>query len=215
MPTFALLAGTNTVAFTNNYEPPAATLTITNAVSAPSGPPQSETQLAYSGSCPSSFTTAALGNGGSASPALTGSVQGSTCSVAETSPSGSGWKTTASVNGGAPVELAASGGKLAVPAFALAAGTNTVAFSNTYTPPKEEPPAASVKITNALSAPSGSSQAAAQMTFEGTCPSSFTTAALGNGGSATPSLTGAAKGATLLGSPRLHRVGAAGRRRSR
>ena len=46
-------------------EPPAASLRITNAVSAPSAP-QSETQLTYSGSCPSAFTTAAIGNGGSA-----------------------------------------------------------------------------------------------------------------------------------------------------
>ena len=118
-------------------EPPAATLKITNAISAPSGPPQSETTLTYSGTCPSAFTTAAIGNGGSATPTLTGAAQGASCSVAETAP-GSNWKTTASVNGGAPVEIAASGGKVTVPTFALAAGTNTVAFTNTYTPPKEE-----------------------------------------------------------------------------
>ncbi len=176
-------------------EPPAASLRITNAVSAPSAP-QSETQLTYSGSCPSAFTTAAIGNGGSTTPTLTGAVQGASCSVAETAPSGTGWKTTVSVNGAAPVELIASGGKVSVPAFALAAGTNTVAFANTYTPPKEEPPAASLKITNAVSAPSGPPQSETQLTYSGGCPSSFTTAAIGNGGSATPTLTGAVQGAS-------------------
>ena len=176
-------------------EPPAATLRITNAISAPTGSPQAETTLTYSGSCPSSFTTAALANGGSATPTLTGAVQGAACSVSETAPTGTGWKTTASVNGGAPVEIAPSAGKVTVPSFALAAGTNTVAFTNTYTPPKEEPPAATLRITNAISAPTGSPQAETTLTYSGTCPSSFTTAALGNGGSATPTLTGAVQGA--------------------
>src|SRR6185312_8670849 len=119
-------------------EPKPATLKVTNAISAPSGSPQAETQLTYSGTCPSSFTTAALGNGGSATPALTGAVQGASCSVAETAPTGTGWKTTVSINGAAPVELTASGGKLTASTFALLAGVNTVAFANTYTPPKEE-----------------------------------------------------------------------------
>ncbi len=177
-------------------EEPPATLKITNAISAPSGPPQSETTLTYSGSCPSSFTTAALGNTGSATPTLTGAVQGASCSVAETAPTGTGWKTTASVNGAAPVEIAASAGKIAVPTFALAAGANTVAFTNTYTAPKEEPPAATLKITNAVSAPSGPPQSETTLTYSGSCPSSFTTAALGNTGSATPTLTGAVQGAS-------------------
>ena len=172
-------------------EAPAATLKITNAVSAPAGSSQAETQLAFSGSCPSAFTTAALGNGGSATPALTGAVAGASCSVSEAAPSGTGWKTTASVNGGAPVELTAAGGKLTVPTFALTAGANTVALTNTYTPP-----AATLKITNAVSAPAGSSQAETQLAFSGSCPSAFTTAALGNGGSATPALTGAVAGAS-------------------
>src|SRR5581483_11219156 len=150
----------------------------------------------YSGTCPSSFTTAALGNGGSATPTLTGAVQGASCSVAETAPTGTGWKTTASVNGGAPVEIAPSGGKITVPTFPLAAGANTVAFTNTYTAPKEEPPAATLKITNAINAPSGSSQAESTLTYSGTCPPSFTTAALGDGGSASPALTGAGQGAS-------------------
>ena len=174
-------------------EPKPATLKITNAISAPAGSPQAETTLTYSGTCPSAFTTGALGNGGSATPTLTGAVQGSNCSVAETAPTGTGWKTTTSVNGAAPVEIAPSGGTVTVPSFALAAGANTVAFTNTYTPPKEEPPA-TLKITNVISAPAGSPQAETTLTYSGTCPSAFTTAALGNGGSATPTLTGAVQG---------------------
>ena len=96
------------------------------------------TQLAFSGTCPSSFTTGALGNGANATPALTGAVAGASCSVAEAAPSASGWKTTASVNGAAPVELTAAGGKLTIPTFALVAGANTVAVTNTYTPSEGE-----------------------------------------------------------------------------
>jgi hypothetical protein len=117
--------------------PASATLRITNAVSAPSGSSQAAQTFTYSGSCPSAFTTSALGNGGSATPTLTNAVEGASCLVAETAPSESGWSTTASVNGGAPIRLTASGGKLTVPTFALVAGTNTVAFSNTYTPPAQ------------------------------------------------------------------------------
>jgi hypothetical protein len=120
---------------TQPVEPSPASLKITNAVNAPSGSSQAATQLLFSGSCPSSFTTAPLGNGASATPSLTGAVAGASCSVGEAAPSGTGWKTTASVNGGPAVELTPSGGQFAVPAFALAAGVNTVAFSNTYTPP--------------------------------------------------------------------------------
>jgi hypothetical protein len=115
--------------------PDPATLSITNAVSAPSGSSQAAQTFTYSGACPSSFTTAAIGNGASATPTLTGAVAGSSCSVAETAQSDSNWSTTVSVNGGAPVRLTASGGKLTVPTFALLAGANTVAFTNTYTPP--------------------------------------------------------------------------------
>jgi Bacterial lectin/Abnormal spindle-like microcephaly-assoc'd, ASPM-SPD-2-Hydin/PQQ-like domain len=115
--------------------PDPATLRVTNTVSAPAGSSQAAQTFTYSGSCPSAFTTAALGNGGSASPTLTGAVAGASCSVAQTAPSESGWRTTVSVNGGAPVTLTASGGKLAAPTFALLAGANTVAFANTYTAP--------------------------------------------------------------------------------
>jgi len=116
--------------------PPAdATLRIANTVSAPSGSAEAKQTFTYSGSCPSAFTTSAIGSGASASPTLAGAVEGASCSVAETAPSDPNWTATASVNGGAPVRLTASGGKLTVPAFALAAGANTVAFANTYTPP--------------------------------------------------------------------------------
>jgi hypothetical protein len=115
-------------------EPPPASLKLSTSVNAPTGSPQATTKFTYSGSCPSSFTTAALGNGESATPALTGAVAGSNCSVSEAAPSGTGWSATASVNGGAPLALTAAGGQLAVPAFALAGGVNTVQFTNTYTP---------------------------------------------------------------------------------
>jgi len=114
-------------------EPKPASLQITNAVNAPAGSSQAASQMTFSGSCPSSFTTAALGNGGSATPTLTGGVAGASCSVSEAVPSGSGWKTTAAVNGSAPVELTASGGELTVLTFVLAPGVNTVALTNTYT----------------------------------------------------------------------------------
>ena len=173
--------------------PAPATLSISNTIKAPSGSSQASTQLAYSGTCPSSFTTAAIGSGGSLSPTLTGAVAGSSCTVSEAAPSESGWSTTASVNGGSPIALTASGGKLTVPAFALSGGTNTVQFTNTYT---ATPPAATLKISNTINAPSGSSQASTQLTYSGTCPSSFTTAALASGASATPTLTGAVAGSS-------------------
>jgi hypothetical protein len=115
--------------------PDPATLRITNTVTAPSGSSQATQTFTYSGSCPSSFTTAALGNGASASPTLTGAVAGASCSVAETAPSDPNWGTTVSVNGGAPQRLTASGGRLTAPTFALLAGANSVTFANTYTPP--------------------------------------------------------------------------------
>jgi hypothetical protein len=114
-------------------EPKPASLKVTTVVSAPAGSQQAATQLAVSGSCPSSFTTAPLGNGESATPTLTGAIAGASCSVSEAAPSGSGWKTTASVNGGPPVELVAAGGQLAVPSFALMAGVNAVQLTNTFT----------------------------------------------------------------------------------
>src|SRR5262249_6360828 len=121
-------------------EPAPASLQLTMAVKAPSGSTQAASQFAVSGTCPSSFTTAALGNGGSATPALTGAVAGTSCAVAQAAPTGSGWTATASINGGAPVALTSSNGQLAVPAFALAAGVNTVSLTNTYTPPNPGSP---------------------------------------------------------------------------
>ena len=112
--------------------PPSASLKVVSVVNAPSGSSQASTQLVFSGSCPSSFTTAGLGNGGSVTPALTGAVAGAGCTVSEAEPVGSGWKTTASVNG-AEVALTAAGGKLSISSFALVAGVNTVQFTNTYT----------------------------------------------------------------------------------
>jgi len=115
--------------------PDPATLRITNAVSAPSGSTQASQTFTYSGSCPSAFTTGAIGNGGSASPTLANAVAGASCSVAETAQTDVNWSTTVSVNGGPAQPLTVSGGKLTVPTFALLAGANTVAFTNTYTPP--------------------------------------------------------------------------------
>jgi hypothetical protein len=115
--------------------PDPATLRITNTVSVPSGSSQASQTFTYSGSCPSAFTTSAIGSGGSASPTLTGAVAGASCSVAETAQSDTNWSTTVSVNGGPAQRLTASGGVLTVPSFALVAGANTVAFTNTYTPP--------------------------------------------------------------------------------
>jgi iron transport multicopper oxidase len=109
-----------------------ASLKITSIVKAPVGSAQAETKLADSGACPSSFTTSPLGNGESATPALTGAIAGASCSVSEAAPSGSGWSATASVNGGSPIALTPSGGKLTVPSFALGAGVNIVQFTNSY-----------------------------------------------------------------------------------
>ena len=112
--------------------PVPASLRMLSVVSAPAGSSQAGTQVVFSGSCPSAFTTAALGNGGSASPVLTGAVAGAACAVSEVPPTGTGWKTTASVNG-VEVSLVAAGGLLSVPSFALVGGTDSVQFTNTYT----------------------------------------------------------------------------------
>ncbi len=117
--------------------PQPATLKLLNAVTAPTGSPQASAQMVLSGSCPSSFTTAALGNGASATPSLPTAVAGSPCTVSETAPAAAGgtWKTTASVNGGPEITLTASNGQLTVSAFALLAGANTVSFKNSWTGP--------------------------------------------------------------------------------
>ncbi len=136
-------------------EPKPATLKITNAISAPAGSPQAETTLTYSGTCPSSFTTAALRQRRLSHTHAHRRRPGLELLGRQSAPTGTGWKTTVSIDGAAPVELKEAGSTLTAPAFALAAGANTVAFTNTYTPPKEEPPA-TLKITNAISAPAGS-----------------------------------------------------------
>ncbi|HEX4465615.1 MAG TPA: DUF5979 domain-containing protein, partial [Solirubrobacteraceae bacterium] len=176
-----------------NGEPPApASLNVGVALSAPLGSEQAATKLAVSGTCPSSFTTAALGSKESATPALTGAVAGAACNVAEAAPTGGGWTATASVNGGAPVALTAAEGKYKVPAFALAGGVNSVQFTNTYTAPTP----ASLNVGVAVKAPAGSEQLAQTFLASGSCPSSFTTVALASGASATPALTGAVAGAS-------------------
>ncbi|MBJ7330107.1 MAG: PQQ-dependent sugar dehydrogenase [Solirubrobacteraceae bacterium] len=113
--------------------PPAATLRVRSTIVAPAGTPQASTAVSVSGSCPSAFS-ATVAAGASATPALTGAVQGTACSVVQAVPSGAGWSATVSVNGGAAQPVTASGGAYTVPAFSLAAGENTVAFTSTYTP---------------------------------------------------------------------------------
>jgi hypothetical protein len=122
--------------------PTPATLQVAEHVSAPSGSAQAATTLVVSGTCPSAFTTAALGDGASATPALTGAVAGSSCTVGEAvpAPGGGTWSSTASVNGGPDVPLTAAGGQLTVPAFALVAGANSVSFKNTWTASPPPPP---------------------------------------------------------------------------
>jgi hypothetical protein len=140
VPAFALLAGANTVQFTNTYTPPPpASLSVGVSVHAPSGSEQLAQTFSASGSCPSSFATGQLGAGATASPTLTGAIEGSSCSVSESAPTGSGWTATASVNRGVPVSLTLSGGQWTVPSFALAAGANTIQFTNTYTPATSVP----------------------------------------------------------------------------
>ncbi len=140
VPPFALVAGLNTVQFTNTYtRPPAASLGIGVGVHAPSGSEQLGQTFTVAGSCPSSFSTGALGAGGSASPTLTNAIEGAGCNVTESAPTGTGWTATASVNGGVPVSMTAAGGVWTVPSFALAAGANTIQFANTYTPPTSVP----------------------------------------------------------------------------
>ena len=123
------------VVSTGEAPPAPAKLTITNAVQAPTGSAQASATFPFAGSCPSSFTTAALAAAGSASPTLTGAVAGSACAISETVPAaaaGTSWTVTASVNGGAQQTVPVTAGTAALPTFALAAGSNTVAFTNTY-----------------------------------------------------------------------------------
>ena len=103
----------------------APTLTVTNTVLAPAGASQGAATSTYSGTCPNSFTTAAIGTGKQATPAGTGGV-GSQCTVTEANP-GLGWSTFVSVNGG-PSQAARTA------SFTLADGANTVAFTNEFLP---------------------------------------------------------------------------------
>ena len=140
VPAFALVAGLNTVQFTNTYtRPPAASLSVRVGVHAPTGSEQLGQTFTVAGSCPSDFSAGALGAGGSTSPTLTNAIEGAACSVAESAPPGSGWTATASVNGGVPVSLTDTAGQWTVPSFALVAGANTLQITNTYTPPTSVP----------------------------------------------------------------------------
>src|SRR5438105_3797997 len=128
-----MIGGQNTVAVTNTYtsSPVPATLVITDAVNAPSGSPQASTTSVFTGNCPTAFTTAALANGGSATPTVT-AVVGNTCTI--TTPAlGTGWTTTASINGAAATTITPAGGTLTIGPFAMIGGQNTVAVTNTYT----------------------------------------------------------------------------------
>ena len=115
--------------------PPVATLKLTNTVTAPSGSPQASAEMTFSGSCPASFTTAALANGATATPTLTGASAGSPCSLSETvptAPEGGKWSVSASVNGGAAQPLTITSGLATLPSFVLQGGLNSVTFTNTY-----------------------------------------------------------------------------------
>jgi iron transport multicopper oxidase len=113
--------------------PAPATLAITNAVRA-TGPAQSTTTTAFRGRCPSTFRTAAVADGGRATPPLVGAVAGRTCSVAFDAPAGADWTTRVSVNG-APAQIAEPvAGVVNVPAFTLRAGANTIAVTSTHDP---------------------------------------------------------------------------------
>jgi hypothetical protein len=170
--------------------PPPASLTVGVGVNAPTGSEQALAKFVVSGTCPSSFGTAPLGDKGSAKATLTGAFVGVSCGVGENAPPALGWSATASVNGGPPIALTASEGKYEVPAFALLAGVNTVQFTNTYTPP----PPATLSVGVTVHAPSGSEQLTQTFTFSGNCPSSFTAGPLASGASASPTLTGAIEG---------------------
>jgi hypothetical protein len=122
--------------------PASASLRIPTTVVAPAGSPQASATFVYSGTCPSSFTSGAKANGDTATPTLTGAVEGSSCAFGEAvpaAPAGAKWTVSAAVNGAAPQTLAIASGRATLPAFALKAGVNTVAFTNTYTPPASGP----------------------------------------------------------------------------
>ncbi len=95
--------------------------------------------MVFNGSCPTTFTTAALAGKHSVTPKLIGAFEGTTCSVreAEPAPEGGSWTTTASINGAAPVKLASLSGQLTVPAFAMKAGVNTLKLTNEWVPAQQ------------------------------------------------------------------------------
>jgi hypothetical protein len=123
--------------------PAAAGLSLGLTVDAPQDSPQAETAASFSGACPSNFTTTTIADGEALKPAIPGAQAGASCTISETAPTAAGWSVKVSVNGGAPVALTAANGSYTVPAFLLSAGTNTVAFTNTYaaTPAVPDPSA--------------------------------------------------------------------------
>ncbi len=112
--------------------PPSPSLQVSTTVIAPTGSTQAGKTFAYSGTCPNSFTTPAIGSGGVATPVLAGATSGSPCTVTQANP-GSGWSTLVSVNGGPLVAL--TGSTLSAPIFPLVGLPSTVAFTNVYSPP--------------------------------------------------------------------------------
>lgn len=138
--------------------PPAATLRVTNSVSAPSGSPEAATKVAVSGSCPGGFTLGPLGDGEADTAAPTGAVAGATCAVEEAAPEAGGgsWETVAVVNDGPALTLAEREGRFVVPSFALTAGVNTIDLRNTWTPPPPNSAAPTVaeSFAAAMAAPS-------------------------------------------------------------
>ncbi len=170
--------------------PPPSSLEVGVTLDAPAESKQSAAKFVLSGTCPSSFGTAPLGDKGSATATLTGAFAGTSCGVAESAPGTLGWSATASVNGGAPIALTENEGKFEVPAFALLAGVNSVQFTNTYT----RPPAASLNVGVGIHAPSGSEQLGQTFAVSGSCPSEFTAGPLGGGANASPTLAEAIEG---------------------
>jgi hypothetical protein len=112
--------------------PPAATLVLSSTVVAPAGSHQSRERVSWSGTCPSAFAAGPVSSGDTAAPAAGGARAADTCSLTQTVPAGPGWTVSASVNGGPAVRLAPQGAVAAVPAFPLAEGANTVAFTTTW-----------------------------------------------------------------------------------
>ena len=117
--------------------PPAASLRISNSISAPVGSPVAATKVVVSGPCPGFFAVGPLASGEAATATPPGAAEGGSCVVEENAPpaEGGSWETTAVVNGGALMTLAERDGHFVIPTFALAAGVNTIDLHSTWTAP--------------------------------------------------------------------------------